>query len=36
MLSIDLGAARLKPLHLQRKGDDFVLSRFVLLDAAHL
>src|SRR2546425_5741814 len=33
MLSIDLGGRTTKGIHLQRKGDDFVLSRFVLLDA---
>jgi len=33
MLSIDLGGRTTKAVHLQRKGDDFVLSRFVLLDA---
>ena len=33
MLSIDLGGRTTKGIHLQRKGDDFVLSRFVLQDA---
>ena len=33
MLSIDLGGRTTKGVHLQRKGDEFVLSRFVLLDA---
>ena len=33
MLSIDLGGRTTKGIHLQRKGDGFVLSRFVLLDA---
>src|SRR5712671_6516435 len=33
MLSIDLGGRTTKAVHLQRRGDDFVLSRFVLLDA---
>ena len=33
MLSIDLGGRTTKGIHLQRKGDDYVLSRFVLLDA---
>src|SRR5216684_5940978 len=33
MLSIDLGGRTTKGVHLQRKGDDFVLSRFVLLGA---
>src|SRR6476620_9300176 len=33
MLSIDLGGRTTKAVHLQRKGDEFVLSNFVLLDA---
>jgi len=33
MLSIDLGGRTTKALHLQRKGDDFILSRYALLDA---
>src|SRR5438445_6525053 len=33
MLSIDLGGRTTKGIHLQRKGDDYVLSRFVWLDA---
>src|SRR6266404_199772 len=33
MLSIDLGGRTTKGIHLHRKGDDFVLARFVLLDA---
>src|SRR6266705_853383 len=33
MLSIDVGGRTTKGIHLQRKGDDYVLSRFVLLDA---
>ena len=33
MLSIDLGGRTTKAVHLQRKGDDIMLSRFVLLDA---
>src|SRR6266404_7305459 len=33
MLSIDLGGRTTKGIHLHRKGDDFVLSRFVLQDA---
>src|SRR6476661_309769 len=33
MLSIDLGGRTTKAVHLQRKGDQYVLSRFVLLDA---
>jgi len=33
MVSIDLGGRTTKAVHLQRKGDDFVLSRFALLDA---
>src|SRR6059058_5242918 len=33
MVSVDLGGRTTKAVHLQRKGDDFVLSRFALLDA---
>src|SRR5437899_829363 len=33
MVSIDLGGRTTKAIYLQRKGDDFVLTRFVLLDA---
>jgi type IV pilus assembly protein PilM len=33
MLSIDLGGRTTKAVHLQRRGDQLVLSRFVLLDA---
>src|SRR5436190_16511891 len=33
MLSVDLGGRTTKAVHLQRKGDQYVLSRFVLLDA---
>jgi type IV pilus assembly protein PilM len=33
LLSIDLGGRTTKAVHLQRKGDGFVLSRYVLLDA---
>lgn len=33
MVSIDLGGRTTKAVHLQRKGDDLVLSRFALLDA---
>src|SRR5262245_56879135 len=33
IISIDLGGRTTKGVHLQRRGDDFVLSRFVLLDA---
>ena len=33
MLSIDLGGRTTKAVQLQRRGDDFVLSRYVLLDA---
>jgi type IV pilus assembly protein PilM len=33
MLSIDLGGRTTKAVYLQRKGDGFMLSRFVLLDA---
>jgi|ERR1044071_1458164 type IV pilus assembly protein PilM len=33
MISIDLGGRTTKGVHLQRKGDDYILSRFVLQDA---
>jgi type IV pilus assembly protein PilM len=33
MVSIDLGGRTTKAVHLQRKGDQFALSRFALLDA---
>jgi len=33
MISIDLGGRTTKAVHLQRKGEEFVLSRFALLDA---
>jgi type IV pilus assembly protein PilM len=33
MVSIDLGGRTTKGVHLQRKGDDYILSRFALLDA---
>src|SRR6266704_258563 len=33
LISIDLGGRTTKAVHLQRKGDGFVLSRYALLDA---
>jgi type IV pilus assembly protein PilM len=33
MLSIDLGGRTTKAVHMQRKGEQYVLSRYVLLDA---
>ena len=33
LLSIDLGGRTTKAIHLQRKGDGFVLSRYTLIDA---
>src|SRR6266478_2768163 len=33
LISIDLGGRTTKAVHLQRKGDAFVLSRYALLDA---
>src|SRR6266576_1496153 len=33
LISIDLGGSTTKAVHLQRKGDGFVLSRYALLDA---
>src|SRR5437667_1498544 len=33
LLSIDLGGRTTKAVHLQRKGDGFVISRYALLDA---
>src|SRR5258708_28661076 len=33
MLSVDLGGRTTKAVHLQRKGEGFVLSRYALLDA---
>ena len=33
MLSIDLGGRTTKAVQLQRRGDDFVLSRYALIDA---
>src|SRR2546428_13470195 len=33
MISIDLGGRTTKAVHLQRRDEDFVLSRFALLDA---
>src|SRR5437868_14815652 len=33
LLSIDLGGRTTKAVHLQRKGEGFVLSRYAMLDA---